>query len=115
LLEVLENIKRTAELGKKLVIRTPVVPGYNGDEANIRAIGAFIRDALGNKIVQYQLLPYRRMGTEKYDSLGIPYPLEDYQLPERAVWENELLRLANILVDDYGVPAVPGSGKKLDI
>ncbi|SHI07747.1 pyruvate formate lyase activating enzyme [Sporobacter termitidis DSM 10068] len=112
---ILENIKRTAELGKKLVIRTPVVPGYNGDEANIRATGAFIRDALGNKIVQYQLLPYRKMGTEKYDALGIPYPMGDYQPPERCEWEQELLRLADILVTEYGVPAVAGSGSKLEI
>lgn len=112
---ILSNIKRTVELGKKLVIRTPVVPGYNGDEASIRAIGAFIRDELGNKIVQYQLLPYRKMGTEKYDSLGIPYPLGDYQPPDRNVWEQDLLRYADILVNEYGIPAAAGSSRKLDI
>jgi len=112
---ILSNIKRTVELGKKLVIRTPIVPGYTGDEADIRAIGAFIRDELGNNIVQYQLLPYRKMGTEKYDSLGIPYPMGDYQPPERSAWEADLLRLANILVTEYGIPAAAGSSKKLDI
>lgn len=112
---ILENIKKTVELGKKLVIRTPVVPGYNNDEANIRATGAFIRDVLNGGIIQYQLLPYRKMGTEKYDSLGIPYPMGDYQPPERGEWEQELLRLADILVTSYGIPAVPGSSSKLDI
>lgn len=112
---ILSNIKRTAELGKKLVIRTPVVPGYNGDEANIRATGAFIRDVLGNRLVQYQLLPYRKMGTEKYDSLGLPYPMGDYQPPERTEWEQNLMRCADILAAEYGIPAVPGSSKKLDI
>ncbi len=112
---VLENIKKTVEMGKKLVIRTPVVPGYNGDEESIRAIGAFIRDALGNKIVQYQLLPYRKMGTEKYDSLGIPYPMGDYQPPDRSEWEQNLIRYADILVKEYSVPAVPGSSKKLEL
>jgi pyruvate formate lyase activating enzyme len=112
---ILSNIKRTVELGKKLVLRTPVVPGYNGDEANIRATGAFIRDELENRIVQYQLLPYRKMGTEKYDSLGIPYPLGDYKPPERAEWEQELMRLAGILVNEYGIPAVPGTSQKLPL
>lgn len=110
---ILENIKRTVELGKKLVIRTPVVPGYNGDEANIRAIGAFIRDELGNKIIQHQLLPYRKMGIEKYDSLGIPYPMCDYRPKERSIWEKSLLCYADILVSEYGVPAAPGSSRKL--
>ncbi len=108
---ILDNLKRTVELGKKLVIRTPVVPGYNGDEANMRASGAFIRDELQNEIVQYQLLPFRKLGTEKYNSLGIPYPLGDYRPPERSAWEHDLLQYADMLVNEYGVPAVPGSSK----
>jgi pyruvate formate lyase activating enzyme len=112
---VLKNIKRTVELGKKLVIRTPVVPGYNADEENIRRTGAFIRDELGGNIVQYQLLPYHKMGTEKYDSLGIPYPMGDYEPPERGDWEQNLLRLADIMIDEYGLPAAAGSSKKLDL
>jgi pyruvate formate lyase activating enzyme len=109
---ILGNIKRTVELGKKLVIRTPVVPGYNGDEENIRKTGEFIR-RLGGNILQYQLLPYRRLGTEKYDSLGIEYPMADYKPPERIEWERNLAFLANMLADEYGLPAVAGSGKKL--
>jgi pyruvate formate lyase activating enzyme len=112
---VLENIKKTAALGKKLVIRTPVVPGYNADDENIRATGAFIRDELGGNIVQYQLLPYRKMGTEKYDSLGDAYPMGDYNAPERSEWEQNLLRLEKILVTEYGLPAVAGSSKKLEV
>ncbi len=112
---ILDNIRRTVELGKKLVIRTPVVIGYNADEDNIRAIGAFIRDELGGKIVQYQLLPYRKMGTEKYDSLGLPYPMGDYEPPERTVWEENILKLTNMLVSEYGLPAVAGSGSKLEL
>ncbi len=112
---ILENIKCTVEFGKKLVIRTPVVAGYNDDLENIRATGAFIRDELGGKIVQYQLLPYRRLGTEKYDSLNLPYPMGDYVMPERAVWEENLLKLTDILVSEYGLPAVAGSGCKLEI
>jgi len=109
---ILGNIKRTVELGKKLVIRTPVVPGYNGDAENIRKTGEFIK-SLGGNILQYQLLPYRRLGTEKYDSLGIEYPMADYRQPERSEWERNLTSLANMLADEYGLPAVAGSGKKL--
>ena len=110
---ILSNIKRTAELQKKLVIRTPVVPGYNGDEENIRKTGAFIRDELGGAIVQYQLLPFRKMGIEKYNSLGLQYPLENYKPPERSEWEANLSYLAGILITEYGLPAVVGSSSKL--
>ena len=112
---ILRNIQRTAELGKKLVIRTPVVMGYTSEEANIRAIGGFIRDALGGRVVSYQLLPYRKMGTEKYDSLRQAYPMGDYAPPDRETWEPELKRLSDMLVSEYGLPAAAGSGGKLDI
>ena len=113
--QILANIRRAAELGTKLVIRTPVVHGYNSGEENIRRTGAFLRDELMGDIVAWQLLPYRRMGTEKYDSLRRPYPFEDYTAPEREVWEAELLHLAELMRTEYGLPAVAGSGAKLDL
>lgn len=112
---ILENLRRTVALDKKLVLRTPVVPGYNGDEENLRAAAAFIRDELGGKIVTWQLLPYRRMGTEKYDSLGIPYPMEDYVGPPREEWEANLLYLADMLAGEYGLPVAAGSTGKLNL
>ena len=110
---ILENLKKTAALGKRLVIRTPVVPGYNADEENIRKTGEFIRDELGN-IAAYQLLPYRRLGVEKYESLGDAYPMEDYTPPELYECEAQLLRFADMLRCDYGIPAVAGSSEKLE-
>ena len=110
---ILANIRRAAALGKPLVVRTPVVPGYNGDEASIRAIGAFLRDELGGNILQYQLLPYRKMGTEKYESIRLAYPLADYRVPEREEWEPAIRRYAEILRAEYGLPAVAGSAQKL--
>ncbi len=112
---ILKNIRRAAELGMKLVIRTPVVPGHNNSDEEIRAVGRFLRDELGGRIVQYQLLPYRKMGTEKYDSLGQPYPMGDFIPPERSQWEANLLHLASMLQEEFGLPAVPGSGAKLEL
>ena len=113
--QILSNIRRAAERGTKLVIRTPVVQGYNGSEEDVRRIGAFLRDELNGRIVAYQLLPFRRMGTEKYESLRRPYPLEEYKAPERAEWEAHLLRLEGILRTEYGLPAAAGSSGKLDL
>ena len=113
--QILKNIRRAAELGMKLVIRTPVVPGHNNSDEEIRAIGRFLRDELGGRIVQYQLLPYRKMGTEKYDSLGRPYPMGDFVPPERGEWEANLLHLAEMLQREFSLPAVPGSGAKLEL
>jgi len=110
---ILKNILATAELDKKLVVRTPVVMGYNDDEANIRETGSFLSSELGGRILQYQLLPYRKLGTEKYDSLGQAYPMGGFEAPERDIWERSLKRLADMLISCYGLPAVAGSGQKL--
>ena len=109
---ILSNIKRTVDLKKPLVVRIPVIPGHNNSEENIRATAEFIKRELGSNILQLQLLPYRKMGTEKYASLCIPYPFDDFIPPERPVWEKNLLELTGIL-QEYGIPAVAGSTSKM--
>ncbi|MDR3209683.1 MAG: glycyl-radical enzyme activating protein [Oscillospiraceae bacterium] len=112
---ILANLLKTAALGKKLVLRTPIVPGYNGGDENLRATAAFIRDELRANLVAWQLLPYRKMGTEKYASLGMAYPMGAYVPPERGEWEANLLRLETTLRAEYGIPVTAGSGGKLEL
>jgi pyruvate formate lyase activating enzyme len=112
---ILANIKMAAGMGKPLVIRTPVVPGINDADEEILAIGRFIKEELGGAVVQYQLLPYRKMGTEKYATLLREYPMEDYEVAEREVWEPRLLHLRDMLRDAYGIPVEAGSSGKLPV
>ncbi|MBQ1515692.1 MAG: glycyl-radical enzyme activating protein [Lachnospiraceae bacterium] len=106
---ILSNIKKTVDAGQQMILRIPVIPGINDSEENIRATAAFIRDELENRVLQVQLLPYLKMGVEKYDSLGKFYPMGDdfrpAELKERMPW---IQRLAEIMCE-YGNPAVAGS------
>jgi pyruvate formate lyase activating enzyme len=106
---VLKNLIRTAQLEKNLIIRTPVVPGYNGDEQSIRAIGSFIKNELNGKIVAWQLLPFHKLGVEKYEALMMEYPMKGYIPAEREKWEPELSRLAKMMRDEYDLPAQVGT------
>ena len=110
---ILENILRVAEAGVPMVVRTPVIPGWNDDGENLLAIGKFLKEKLGSALVQYQLLPYRKMGTEKYATLGRDYPMGDYEAPEREVWERNLLEKRDLLRERFGIPVAAGSGEKL--
>lgn len=113
---ILKNIRQTAQAGKKLVVRIPVIPQINDSDENMRATAAFMRDNLGDSLVQVQLLPYRKMGIEKYNSLGIPYPMgDDYKMQERSVWEANLLRIRDMLRDEYQLPVEAGSSEKINI
>lgn len=109
---ILENIRDLVENGRQLVVRIPVVPGYNDGRENIEATALFIRDSLNNRVAQVQLLPYRQLGVEKYDSLGMEYEMNGADIPERKVWEKNILELAE-LMKSYGVPAVAGSTSKI--
>lgn len=107
--QILANLEMMAKAGCKIVLRIPCIPGINDDEENIRASAEFIRDKLGDAVVQLQLLQYRKLGVEKYNSMGIEYPMpKDFEAGERAEREARLRELAAIL-QEYDIPAVAGS------
>jgi len=106
--QILENVLLLAETDLPLVIRIPVVPGYNDDEENIEATAGFIREKLGRNVRQVQLLRYRPLGQEKYMALGKTYPMTNFRLPERSEAEKRIKYLADRMAQ-MGVPAVAGT------
>ena len=72
---ILENLRFARERFPALPIRvrTPVIPGFNDTEDEITGIVEQIR---GMKNIEYELLPYHRLGTPKYGYLGRTYPME---------------------------------------
>jgi pyruvate formate lyase activating enzyme len=108
---ILKNMAAVADKNKPMIIRIPVIPGHNDDDENIRATADFIKGALGNRVKQVQLLPYKQLGVEKYAALGRNYPMKYFNPPEREIWEKNIKRIAAIL-QSYGIPAVPGTGAK---
>lgn len=71
---ILENFKLLkAEFPSlPVVVRTPVIPGFNDSREDIGAILDFLASYPD---VQYELLPYHRLGEPKYEALGRPYPM----------------------------------------
>lgn len=69
---ILENLRWLAISGwpGKLMLRMPVVPGFNDDVANAQATAAFLHEIGQSEI---NLLPFHRLGTSKYEQLGITY------------------------------------------
>lgn len=77
---MLENAKKIAASGMtNLVIRVPVIPGFNDRVDEIESIARFAGSLLGvNKI---HLLPYHRLGQDKYEGLGREYLMGDVLPP----------------------------------
>ena len=76
---ILENLKRISGHGKEICVRTPVVPGWNDSEENIRATAAFAAQCAN--VRRYELLAYHKLGINKYKILGRKYQLEDVEEP----------------------------------
>lgn len=77
----------------EVVVRTPVIPGVNDSEADIRAIAEFVDDAGGASA--YELLPYHGFGEPKYARLGKHYRLSHLDpVPDERMRElREIARL----------------------
>ena len=95
---VLENLKRLAVAGKKITIRVPLIPGFNADEASIKAITRFAADELNVREIHF--LPYHTLGMNKYTLLGQPYSAPDKPLDNPA-----LLDFALAFADQNGLSA----------
>ncbi|MDD6996019.1 MAG: glycyl-radical enzyme activating protein [Candidatus Borkfalkiaceae bacterium] len=78
---ILENAQKIARSGTELIIRTPVVPTFNDTAEEIRAISRFAASLPGVK--EHHLLPYHRLGQDKYAGLNRKYALKDIEPPTR--------------------------------
>jgi pyruvate formate lyase activating enzyme len=63
---ILENAKRVAQC-KAIMVRVPIIPGFNDSAEQIGAISHFVKAELGS--VDIELLPYSKMGEIKYERL----------------------------------------------
>lgn len=75
---ILDNLTYLARKGKPIIIRFPVIPGINDGADHIRRMVALLSSL---DLKRIDLLPYHRIGIEKYKRLGMPYLLEGLEPP----------------------------------
>lgn len=87
---MLENAKKIAASGKcRLSIRIPVIPTFNDTAEEIRAIAEYAKELPG--VEKIHLLPYHRLGQDKYEGLSREYLMKEI-LPPPAEQMERLLR-----------------------
>ena len=80
--KILANARYIAEHARHMVIRVPVIPTFNDSPAEIAAIARFADSLPG--VHELHLLPYHRLGTDKYTGLGREYTLSHIEPPTAA-------------------------------
>ncbi len=99
---MLENAMKVARSGEtELIIRTPVIPTFNDTDEEIRAIAEYTASLPG--VTEMHLLPYHRLGYDKYVGLGRTYPMGDLEPPAK----EKMLRFKAI-VESTGLNCVIG-------
>jgi len=93
---ILRNFQEVAASGVPLVVRVPVVPGFNDTSDAISDIAELV--AVHAPGATVHLLPYHRYGQQKYDMLGLDYELAGAETPSP-----EFLRAARNIVESRGL------------
>ena len=91
---MIENAMKIAKSGMtELSIRVPVIPGFNDTEEEIRQIAAYT--ATLPNVKRMHLLPYHRLGQDKYTGLNREYWMGDVKPPTNEHME-KLLKIAEM-------------------
>ena len=75
---ILRNLEQLVADRRRLTVRIPVIPGVNDSTEDI---GGFVEYLSRLRPPAIELLPYHRIGADKYRRLGLPYKLPDTPQP----------------------------------
>lgn len=81
------------KMGTPIWLRHVVVPGLTDGVEHLEGLRRFVAEI--RNVQRVELLPYHTLGVHKYQTLGIPYPLEGVppMEPEPLAWWQECLNL----------------------
>ena len=78
---ILRNLEALAATGRPVIVRVPLIPGVNDGADQIAGLASLLH-RLG--LSRLDLLPYHRIGIQKYRRLGVAYRMEEVRVPSAA-------------------------------
>lgn len=87
-----KNIKTLVKMGKKVIPRVPLIPGYTLNDQDIEKIIIFIKSL---DLLEVHLLPFHQYGSNKYKLLNKEYKLKDVGLPSSETIDNVVNKMRN--------------------
>ena len=88
---ILRNLQKLSAHGHNIVVRVPIIPGINDDDATIQQIGMFVGSL--PHLSGVDILPYHHIAVDKYLRLGKPYRLFETRRPT----DERLAEIAQLL------------------
>jgi pyruvate formate lyase activating enzyme len=69
-----KNLRLLGEIGKPVIIRLPIIPGYTDSEENLRLTAEKMREI--SSIIRVDILPVHQFGKVKYEQIGKKYLID---------------------------------------
>ena len=66
---ILDNLRELHAAGSRVVVRLPLIPGWNDSDAHFRGIAALAREL--PRADGFEIMPYHRLGESKLERLGL--------------------------------------------
>lgn len=76
---ILENLRKLNAAGADIILRCPIIPGYNDRKEHLEAIAALAEEL--DNVQRVDVEPYHPLGKSKCEGLGKKYPLGDMGFP----------------------------------
>ena len=73
---ILENFEYLTKTGKRIWVRTPIIPGATDTDENIRGIASVVRD----RAEKWELCAFNNLCGDKYERLGREWAFKDSEL-----------------------------------
>jgi len=96
---ILANFQKLSALEKKIIVRVPLIQGFNADKASVKNIIDFTANEINTEEIHF--LPYHTLGMNKYKMLDMPY-----FAPEEAFNDDELIDYAMQYAEEKNLQAV---------
>ena len=98
---IIDNLRHRGELGKDVIIRLPLIPGYTDDDETLQKEAELIQEV--GCVHRVDLLPFHDFGKIKYAQTG-----KEYKLPELKRQSKERLQEIAEIIKRSGVPTQVG-------
>ncbi len=97
--QILNNVARLSkEFKGRLIIRVPVIPGYNNTAETIKNYIHFFKE---NNITEVNLLPLHHLGREKYPLIGCSYEMDINNIPSKVEMEQMAAVFSKVGIISY--------------
>ena len=78
-------MRKLDDLGKHIIIRVPIVPTITDTKENLNQISNLVKNL--NNVQRLDLLPYNKLGEEKYRRLNREYRIKNIEPPSEKKME----------------------------